>query len=80
MASSDQRGRYVQLRNGPVLPVESILLALHLEKRGFTLTREGDDTLSVQPYQRLTTEDCIGIRRWKWHLLSIVDYVPEVLQ
>jgi hypothetical protein len=67
------------LRGGLVLPVEPVQLAIDLEERGFSLTREESDTLSVQPWERLTPEDCAHIRRWKWHLLSIVDYVPETI-
>jgi hypothetical protein len=80
MASGDYHDRYVVLKGGPVLPVEPMLLALDLEERGFTMTRDEGAVLSVQPYQRLTPEDCAAIRRWKWHLLSIVDYVPEATQ
>jgi len=76
MASSDHHDRYVQLKNGPVLPVEPCVLALELEARGFTMTRMDGDVLNVQPYRRLTAEDCAAIRRWKAHLLSIVDYQP----
>ena len=77
MAGSDS-DRYVLLPGGLALPVEPILLAMELEDRGFTLTREEPDTLSVQPYQRLTREDCTRIRRWKHHILSLLDYTPPV--
>jgi hypothetical protein len=75
MASSNT-DRYVTLKGGPTLPVEPIMLALELEERGFRMTREGDDTLSVQPYERLTREDCTRIRRWKYYLLALLDYTP----
>jgi hypothetical protein len=67
-------GRYATLPSGCSLPVESIELALDLEARGFTLEQDGD-TLIVQPYQRLTPGDCMQIRRWKYHLLAVLDYV-----
>jgi hypothetical protein len=73
MASSDIYERYVILP-GLCLPVEPVELGLELERRGFTLRREGEDTLSVQPHQQLTREDCRRIRQWKQHLLAIVDY------
>jgi hypothetical protein len=76
-ASSD---RFVQLHGGPLLPVEPILLAFELEERGFTLTRLDGDVLSVQPYDRLTREDCSRIKRWKWHVLALLDYVPPEVQ
>ena len=83
MASSDHHDRYVQLQGGPILPAAPILLALDLEARGFRMRREPGDILDVQPHQRLTADDCAQIRRWKWHLLTIVDHrqsLPEVVQ
>jgi hypothetical protein len=81
MASSDRRDRYVLLKNGLALPLEPLLLALELEERGLRLSREGADTLVVQPHHHLTHEDRERIRRWKFHLLSIVDYqAPERVQ
>ena len=77
----DAFDRYVQLKNGPVLPVEPILLMFELQDRGFSLTHESDDVLSVQPWERLTRQDVAAIKRWKWHLLAIADYSaapPEV--
>jgi hypothetical protein len=76
---ASNRTRYVVLRGGLALPLEPILLALELEERGFGLTRDGD-VLSVQPYERLTRDDCQRIRRWKLHLLALIDYVPESVQ
>jgi hypothetical protein len=46
-------------------------------QRGFTLAKEEPDTLSVQPYQRLTRDDCARIRRWKPDLLALVSNVPS---
>ena len=76
MASSDHHDRYVVLKGGLALPVEPLLLALELEERAFTLRRESEDMLSVQPYQRLTADDCARIKRWKRQLLALVDYQP----
>lgn len=74
-------GKYVLLPGGLALPIAPLLLALDLERRGFTVMREGADVLSVQPFQRLTPEDCSLIRRWKQHLLALCDYkAPEVAQ
>ena len=36
--------------------------------------------LLVQPYERLTRLDYAAIKRRKWHLLSIIDYVPPKVQ
>jgi len=80
MAGSDRAScphdRYVILTGGLAMPLEPILLALKLEERGFVLTRDGPDTLIVEPHQLLSIDDCSGIRRWKWHLLALVDYRP----
>ncbi|HXG70037.1 MAG TPA: hypothetical protein VNJ04_05415 [Gemmatimonadaceae bacterium] len=73
MAASDYHDRFVTLRNGPIVPAQAYLLLLDLERRDFRITREGQ-TLIVQPPARLTTADCTAIRRWKWHLLGLLDY------
>ena len=72
MAASE--GRYVTLQGRMVVPAGAFLLLLDLEARGFTLTREGDTVLVVMPPERLTPEDRSAIRRWKWHLLMLLDY------
>jgi hypothetical protein len=77
----NSKERYVQLKNGPVLPVQPVLLMFELQDRGFSLTREPGDVLRVQPWERLTRQDVQAIKRWKWHLLAIADYSaapPEV--
>ncbi len=73
MAVSD--GRFVHLQAGLVLPLASVELALTLEERGFTLTRDGD-VLVVSPADTLTPDDCARIRKWKHHLLLVLAYTP----
>ncbi|HEY1307299.1 MAG TPA: hypothetical protein VGF24_27275 [Vicinamibacterales bacterium] len=73
MDASDRR--YVSLRGGLVVPVETYLLMFELEDRGFCLNRDGD-VLVVEPHQRLTADDCGRIRRWKRHILALLDYEP----
>ena len=81
MASSDCHDRYVLLGNGFALPLEPLQLAWELHDRGLHLSREGSDTLVVQPHQSLTLEDRERIRRWKPHLLALLDYqAPERVQ
>jgi hypothetical protein len=65
------------LAGGLTVPVETIMLALNLEERGFELRRDGEDTLVIQPHQQLTTDDCRQIRRWKRHLLALLDYLES---
>ena len=72
--------RFVLLRGGLALPVEPYLLLLDLEARGLKVTRDGDDVL-VRPGGHLTPDDCQQFRRWKLHVLALLDYVansPEV--
>jgi hypothetical protein len=74
MGASD----FIPLRHGPVVPVAPLQLLLNLEARGFTFTRDGE-VLEVQPYDRLTREDVAGIRRWKAHLIALIEYeAPEI--
>src|SRR5262245_49354685 len=67
-------GGFVTLQGGLVVPLESVLLVLELEERGFHLEREGQNTLIVRPCSRLSEDDCRRIRRWKRHVLVLVDY------
>lgn len=57
--------------HGMVLPADAFRLWLDLQARGFTLTAE-DQTLFVSPPERLTRQDCVDCRRWKWHLLMFL--------
>lgn len=75
MAASE--GGYVLLAGGLCVPLEPFLLALELEARGFTVRRDGD-ALIVQPHDQLTADDCRRIRRWKPHLIALLEYrAPE---
>ena len=68
---------YVHLRGGLTVPVAPLLLVFRLQERGFSLTPDGD-ALIVQPYERLTRTDCDQIRRWKRHLLALLNYEAPV--
>jgi hypothetical protein len=65
--------RYVTLKGGPTLPVEPVLLALDLEARGFRMVPDNGDIL-ITPFSKLTPEDCRQIRRWRQHVLTILNY------
>jgi hypothetical protein len=77
MACSDG---VITLKGGLTVPIDALRLAWDLEERGFSLTRVDGDTLSVQPYERLTRDDYQRIRRWKPQLLCVIDYRPEAIQ
>ena len=74
-------GRYVLLAGGLALPIEPLELALELESRGFSFGQDGEGMLVVRAHECLTDDDRRRIRRWKWHLLALVDYqAPGSLQ
>jgi hypothetical protein len=68
------RSDFVTLRGGLTLPLGAVQLALDLEQRGLHLRREDGDVLFVGPRERLTDDDRAGLRRWKRHLLAILEY------
>ena len=65
--------RFVQLRGGMVVPIEPVLLALDLEARGFRMVSDDGDIV-ITPFSKLTQEDCRQLRRWKQHVISILNY------
>ena len=65
---------HATLVNGPTLPREAIALAVELEARGFDLKVHGDRLL-VGPVDQLGPEDVAAIKRWRNHLIALVEYV-----
>ena len=64
---------FVTLKGGLVVPLEALRLAWSLEDRGATFAVDGQDILVDSPVD-LTEADCAGIRRWKRHLIAILQY------
>ena len=64
---------FVCLAGGLTVPAEPLMLVFELQERGFTLTPDGE-ALVVQPSSRLTRVDCDRIRRWKHHVLALLNY------
>jgi len=62
---------FVLMRNGLMLPVAAVRLALDLEQRGCRLNVEGDD-LVIGPKDRITDADRQNIRRYRDHLKAII--------
>ena len=63
---------------GLTAPRDAVVLLWSLEARHFRLSRDGD-VLLVAPAEQLTDDDRARIRRWKWHLIAMLDYrAPEV--
>jgi len=75
MNSSD----FVVLWDGPTLPRAAVELALDLERRGLHLRGEEGDVLFVGPRDRLNDDDRISLRRWKPHLLALLNYPADDL-
>jgi hypothetical protein len=73
-ASSNDR--HVCLRGGLCVSVGPLALLLDLERRGFPLTPQGDDQISVRPFSQLTDEDKSGLRRWRRHIRALMAYQP----
>ena len=63
---------FITLKNGISVPVPVIRLALDLENRGIALRVDGHELL-VGPSDRLTDDDRVAIRRWRSHLVAVVD-------
>ena len=74
MAASE----YVTLRDGPCVPLAPMLLVLQLEERGVHMQRDGEDVY-VKPWSRVTEQERAELKRWKAHILALLDYeAPEV--
>ena len=69
--------RYVILRSGLTLPVAPVLLVLDLEARGFSLTRDAEAVL-VRPAAAPTEADGDGLKRWRSHVLALIDERPMI--
>jgi hypothetical protein len=73
MAAASEAQRFVALHGGLVIPAEPLRLVLDLQARGFLLRPDGGD-LVVSPFRQLTAEDCRQLRRWKYHVLAVLQY------
>jgi|KBSMisStandDraft_5_1062788.scaffolds.fasta_scaffold15276_6 hypothetical protein len=66
----------VVLRGGLTLPLAALRLAWALEARGLHLGVDGD-LLRVGPRDLLTDDDRAELRRWKPHLLAMLEYSAD---
>lgn len=64
---------FVTMKDGSIVAVEAVRLALDLENRGLHFSID-DDRLIVYPRELLNDGDREQIRRWHLHLLAIVAY------
>jgi hypothetical protein len=76
VSGSESSDRFVLLRGGVVVPVEPFLLLLDLEARGISVSKDSD-SISIAPRALLADADRTALRRWKWHLLLLIDYCAQ---
>lgn len=70
--------QFVTLKSGMSVPLEPVLLALDLERRGFEIrttgsVENGDDELFIKPIRNLTTPEREQVRRWRDSIIVIVN-------
>jgi len=70
---------FIALREGPVLPIEAIELAIDLESRGVRLQRSAEKLMVVCDDGRpvLSDDERSTIRQFKGHLLELVSYCEK---
>ena len=73
MTSASEAAHWIDLAGGLVVPAEPLRLVFNLQAQGFELSVDGHD-LVVRPRSGLSPEDCQLLRRWKLHILAILNY------
>ncbi len=73
MSASD----YVMLRGGLTVPVAALQVLWSLEHRGVSLRLDDEDVIIANPRAKLTDEDRVAIRRWKLHVVALLQYGEE---
>lgn len=68
---------FVILRSGLAVRVEAVRLLIDLESRGVQLERDGCDILLRAP-ANVTDEDRAGLRRFKVHVLALIDHAERI--
>jgi hypothetical protein len=74
---SEAAAPIVTLRGGLAVPVDAVLLLLNLEARGVRLEHVGADIV-IYRGSPATDEDRVAPRRYKPHILALLDYVEAV--
>lgn len=67
----------IQLRNGPLIREDAVLLALALESEGRKMRVTADGKLEVKPATGLTQLQRHGIYTLRLHLLALAAYQPQ---
>lgn len=68
------RVTYIELRNGPAVSPEALVLGVGLEARGCVLSVSADGRLQCSNGSQLTAEDRAAIVRNKHALIALVGY------
>lgn len=71
---------YVLLKGGVAVPLVVLQLLWDLEDREIRIRAKGADTLVVAPSGKLTDADRAALKRWKSHVLTLVNYDASVHQ
>lgn len=66
--------RFVTLRTGPTVPVACLRLAWNLEDRGCRFSLSDSGRLLVSPRHLLTDADRDGLRKWRDHLVMLLQH------
>lgn len=74
MSTSSDTPRFVILRSGPVVPVDVLRLVWRLEHAGFMFGLTDEHDVWVSPGSRLTDADRDELRRWKRHIVALLDH------
>jgi TubC N-terminal docking domain len=64
----------VTLKGNVTVPLPALQLIWSLEDRGFDLSLDEDEGLTILPIDQLTETDRAGLHRWRRELATIVAY------
>jgi hypothetical protein len=70
--SASSTSTHVTLKSGLTLPADALRVLWNLEARGVSFEAD-DDVLVARPLRLLTDADHRELRRYKWHILALLD-------
>lgn len=69
----------IHLRGGVIVPAPAVLAVLAVEKAGHRISVRPDGQhlqIDEAPGRPLAADDMAALRRWKWHAILFLLYVP----
>jgi hypothetical protein len=72
--ASSKTTAFEVLRDGLVVPVPVLRLLWELENAGYRLRITEDGSLQLAPFSKLSSAQLGELRRWKRHLIALVQY------